>query len=138
MLLWLLGEASLWVLRGTGSVLEGQNCHPEGPGQVERWAHVNLIKAKCKVLHLGESKPRDQYRLGDGWMECSTEEKDLGLLTVSACSPEGQSCPGLQQKEHGQQGERGAFQCLRAPTGQLGRDSIPGSAVAGLGAMALN
>lgn len=51
--LWLLDEASLWVLKGAGSMMEGQNCHPEGLRQVERWAHVNLIKAKCKVLHLG-------------------------------------------------------------------------------------
>lgn len=78
--LWLLDEASLWVLKGAGSMMEGQNCHPEGPRQVERWAHVNLIKAKCKVLHLGKSKAKDQNRLSDGWMECSTEEKDLGLL----------------------------------------------------------
>lgn len=49
----------------------------------ERWACANLMefhKAKCKVLHLGQGKPQYQYRLGDGRIESTPEEKDLSAL----------------------------------------------------------
>jgi len=47
----------------------------------DEWAHVNFMKfskAKCKVLHLGQRNPKYQYRLGDGLIEKSPAEKDLG------------------------------------------------------------
>jgi len=50
--------------------------------RLERWAHANLmkfIKAKCKVLHLGQGNPKHRYRLGGKWHENIPEEKDLGV-----------------------------------------------------------
>ncbi|GAB0186493.1 hypothetical protein GRJ2_001114600 [Grus japonensis] len=52
-------------------------------GWQQRWAYVNLMKfnkAKCKVLHVGQDNPKHNYRLGREWIECSPEEKDLGVL----------------------------------------------------------
>lgn len=33
--------------------------------KLEKWAHRNLSKAKCKVLHLRRNNPMYQYTLGE-------------------------------------------------------------------------
>ncbi|KFZ63218.1 hypothetical protein N321_00763, partial [Antrostomus carolinensis] len=51
--------------------------------RLERWAGDSLrkfTKSKCKVLHLGQGNPKHKYRLGDEWLETSSEEKDLGVV----------------------------------------------------------
>ncbi|KAK4830941.1 hypothetical protein QYF61_014314 [Mycteria americana] len=45
-----------------------------------RSGHVNFMKAKCKVLHLGQGNPQYQYRQRDEWIENRPVEKDLGIL----------------------------------------------------------
>jgi len=54
-------------LCGAIDTLEGRDTIQSNLDRLERWACVNLMKfnkAKCKVLHLGQSNPKHKYWLG--------------------------------------------------------------------------
>ncbi|GAB0204136.1 hypothetical protein GRJ2_002879200 [Grus japonensis] len=58
-------------------------CHPEGLGQAQE---VGLCEShevqqgQVQVLHMCQSNPQYQYRLGDEGIKSSPAEKDLGVL----------------------------------------------------------
>ncbi|TRZ14746.1 hypothetical protein HGM15179_012348 [Zosterops borbonicus] len=41
---------------------------------------MRFKKAKCKILHLGQSNPKYKYRLLEEWIESSPGKKDFGVL----------------------------------------------------------
>ncbi|PKU41970.1 rna-directed dna polymerase from mobile element jockey-like [Limosa lapponica baueri] len=68
-------------LSGAVDTLTGKDAIQRDLDRLERWACANPMKfnpAKCKVLHLGQGNHKRRYRLGDKWIENSTE--DLGAL----------------------------------------------------------
>ncbi|GAB0177100.1 hypothetical protein GRJ2_000175200 [Grus japonensis] len=41
---------------------------------------MKFNKAECKVLHMSQGNPKQNYRLHREWTEICPEEKDLGVL----------------------------------------------------------
>ncbi|PKU46084.1 rna-directed dna polymerase from mobile element jockey-like [Limosa lapponica baueri] len=91
-----------------GTKLGGMADTPEGCATIQRdldrlesWAERNLMKfnkGKCRVLHLGRSKPMHLYRLGADLLESSSAERDLGVLVDNRMS---QHCALVAKKANG-------------------------------------
>lgn len=70
-------------LCGAVNRLKGKDATQEDFDRLGRWACVNLMKfnnAKCKILHMGHGNIKHKYRLGNEWIESSSEDKDLVVL----------------------------------------------------------
>ena len=53
-------------MSGAADVLEGKDALQRDLDSLERWIHANLLelsKAKCKVLHVGQGNPKQRYRM---------------------------------------------------------------------------
>ncbi|RMC06397.1 hypothetical protein DUI87_15831 [Hirundo rustica rustica] len=114
-------ESALTNPCGAVDTLEGREPFQSELDRLGSWACANLMKfnkAKCKILHVGQERHKQKYRLEKEQIKSSPEEKDLGLLLDEKFSlrhPEGHLYPGLSGKQCGQQRERGDSLPLLCP-----------------------
>ncbi|PKU42738.1 reverse hypothetical protein [Limosa lapponica baueri] len=90
-------------LGGVADTPEGCATIQQDLDRLESWAERNLMKfnkGKRRVLHLGRSNPKHQYRLGADLLESSFEEKDLGVLASNRMTMS-QQCALVAKKANG-------------------------------------
>lgn len=82
-------------------VEEGEAVQRDRDG-LESWVHMNVVKAKCKVLHLVQGNPKDEYRLSEEWIESRRTLESLLMknsMRANSVSSECQLYAGLHQKK---------------------------------------
>lgn len=70
-------------LGGLANSLESTKVIQDDLDRLQIWADTWQMKfnvAKCKVLHVGNKNIRQEYFLGGLKLECSSQEKDLGVI----------------------------------------------------------
>jgi len=65
-------------LSGAADKTEGRDAIQMDLDRLERWANNTWFnKAKCMVLHPGQGKTKNEYRLGNKWIKSCPAEKDF-------------------------------------------------------------
>ena len=75
------------------------------------------MKAKCKVMHMGQGNLKHKYRLGREWIESSPVKKDLGVMVDEKLNMNHQ-CSFTDQKVNHMLG------CIRSSVASRSREVI--------------
>jgi len=78
---------------------------------------MKFSKGKFRVMHLGRNNPKHQYMLGADLLECSSAERNLGVL-VDSRPTRSQQCTLVAKKGNGILG------CIRKSVASRSREVI--------------
>lgn len=94
-------------VNGSIDMVEEGEAIQRGRDRLGSWVHINVAKfskAKCKVVHLVQGNPKDEYRLSEEWIESRRTLESLlkNSMKANSVSPECQMYAGLHQKKQDQ------------------------------------